>query len=97
MAHADSVYLPAVRLYEIGSVFFVRDGNHRVSVAKTMGAYQIDAEVSSLDTDIELRPGMSPEEVKKEVVQFEQDQLFKNTDLGKVIEPEKLVFAATGR
>ena len=29
--------LPAIEVYRIGEVYFVRDGNHRVSVARQMG------------------------------------------------------------
>ena len=39
------VELPAVSLYKIGDSYFVRDGNHRVSVAKFHKAAVIDAEV----------------------------------------------------
>ena len=37
--------LPAVSLYKIGGRYFVRDGNHRVSVARYHGVAAIDAEV----------------------------------------------------
>ena len=37
--------LPAVSLYKIGNAYFVRDGNHRVSVARYHGVAAIDAEV----------------------------------------------------
>jgi hypothetical protein len=37
--------LPAVSLYKIGDRYFVRDGNHRVSVARYHGVAAIDAEV----------------------------------------------------
>jgi hypothetical protein len=37
--------LPAVSLYKIGDAYFVRDGNHRVSVARYHGVVAIDAEV----------------------------------------------------
>jgi hypothetical protein len=37
--------LPAVSLYKIGDAYFVRDGNHRVSVAKYHKVAAIDAEV----------------------------------------------------
>jgi hypothetical protein len=37
--------LPAVSLYKVGDAYFVRDGNHRVSVAKYHGVAAIDAEV----------------------------------------------------
>ena len=37
--------LPAVSLYKIGEAYFVRDGNHRVSVARYHKVAAIDAEV----------------------------------------------------
>lgn len=37
--------LPPVALVEIEGRYFVRDGHHRVSVARAMGAVEIDAEV----------------------------------------------------
>ena len=40
--------LPAVSLYKIGQAYFVRDGNHRVSVARYHGVVEIDAEVVEL-------------------------------------------------
>jgi hypothetical protein len=45
-AFYDDVSLPPVRLYKVGDVYFVLDGNHRVSVAREHGASYIDAEVS---------------------------------------------------
>ena len=38
--------LPPVSLYRIGGVYFVLDGNHRVSVARYHGVEMIDAEVT---------------------------------------------------
>ena len=40
--------LPPVSLYKIRDAYFVRDGNHRVSVARQLGAEMIDAEVIEL-------------------------------------------------
>jgi hypothetical protein len=40
--------LPAVSLYKVGDSYFVRDGNHRVSVARYHGVVAIDAEVVEL-------------------------------------------------
>ncbi|MDQ5830030.1 MAG: hypothetical protein M3324_09285, partial [Actinomycetota bacterium] len=47
-AYHRGVELPAVSLYKIGDAYFVRDGNHRVSVAKYHGVAAIDAEVVEL-------------------------------------------------
>jgi hypothetical protein len=37
-----------VSLYKIGDIYFVRDGNHRVSVARSHNVVTIDAEVVEL-------------------------------------------------
>lgn len=55
--------LPPIEVYKVGDVYFVRDGNHRVSVAREIGAEAIQAHVTELPTTIHLRPGMSEEEL----------------------------------
>lgn len=47
-AYHKGVDLPAVSLYKIGEAYFVRDGNHRVSVARFHKVAAIDAEVVEL-------------------------------------------------
>lgn len=37
--------LPAVELLQVGDKYYVRDGHHRVSVARVMGQMEIDAQV----------------------------------------------------
>ena len=37
--------LPAIQLYRVGDVYFIKDGNHRVSVARQRGVAYIDAEI----------------------------------------------------
>src|SRR5438034_1010039 len=44
-AHLDGTDLPPVDLYKIGDTYFVKDGNHRVSVARERGQAFIDAHV----------------------------------------------------
>ena len=41
--------LPPVDLVQIGDRYFVRDGHHRISVARALGQTAIDAEVTVLD------------------------------------------------
>ena len=38
--------LPPVSLYKLGDYYFVKDGHHRVSVARFHGAEWIDAEIT---------------------------------------------------
>lgn len=44
--------LPAVSLYRIGDLHFVRDGHHRVSVARSLARTDIDAYVTEVHTRI---------------------------------------------
>ena len=44
-AHGEGKSLPPVQLYQVGDAYFVRDGHHRVSVARARGQAVIDAEV----------------------------------------------------
>jgi hypothetical protein len=97
LAHYTDVPLPPVRLYKVGGVYFVRDGNHRVSVAKLRGQTQVDAEVSSLDAEVPLKPGMTIEELKREVLAFEKRRFYERTDFGKVTGDEALDFTSPGR
>jgi hypothetical protein len=46
--------LPPVSLYKIGDAYFVRDGNHRVSVARQIGVEMIDAEVIELRSRVPI-------------------------------------------
>ncbi|NIV28671.1 MAG: hypothetical protein GWN58_03870, partial [Anaerolineae bacterium] len=48
--------LPPVELYKVGQVYFVRDGNHRVSVARHRGLHSIEALVWEYDAPVPLQP-----------------------------------------
>jgi hypothetical protein len=45
MARQLGLALPPVELVQVGDTYFVRDGHHRISVAKAMGQLEINAEV----------------------------------------------------
>ncbi len=47
--------LPPIEVYKVGDVYFVRDGNHRVSVARANGLKEIEAYV----TEIPLPEGIT--------------------------------------
>jgi hypothetical protein len=46
--------LPPISLYKVGDLYFVRDGHHRVSVAKSLGRQDIDAYVVEVKTRVQL-------------------------------------------
>lgn len=46
LARSRDVALPPVELVQVNDVYFVRDGHHRISVAKLAGQQEIEAEVT---------------------------------------------------
>ncbi|MDX1520852.1 MAG: hypothetical protein R3264_04440 [Anaerolineae bacterium] len=48
-AHYEQVLLPPVDLFKIGEIYFVQDGNHRISVARARGQEFIDALVTEIN------------------------------------------------
>ncbi|MBN1657300.1 MAG: hypothetical protein JXA93_02810 [Anaerolineae bacterium] len=55
--------LPPIDLYQVGEVYFVRDGNHRVSVARQRRFATIRAHVWQCDTPIPLQPDSDVDEM----------------------------------
>lgn len=55
--------VPPISVYKVGDAYFVRDGNHRVSVARQLGNKTIDAYVTEVRTRVPLSPGDDPEEI----------------------------------
>lgn len=49
--------LPPIELYKVGQAYFVRDGNHRVSVARQHKFPTIGAHVWEWETHVPLEPG----------------------------------------
>ncbi len=96
-AHLADIILPPIQLYEIGGLYFVRDGNHRVSVAKAQGVHDIDAEVISLQSEIRIRDAESPESILKEVINYEKRVFYAETGFGDLTENWNLDFSSTGQ
>jgi hypothetical protein len=96
-AHMQMVDLPAISVYKIGNAYFVRDGNHRVSVAKTLGVEFIDADIVELDAEIYLEPGMTDKQLREKVVAYERKRVLKTTDIESVIDMSTISFTAPGR
>ena len=73
-ARYEDVELPAIEVYKLGDVYFVRDGNHRVSVARERNQDFIDAYVTEIDVPILITPDMDLQAVieKKDYAQFMQ-------------------------
>lgn len=54
---------PPIEVYKIGDAYFVIDGNHRVSVARQLGAKTIEAFVTELPTPVPVDASISPDDL----------------------------------
>lgn len=64
--------LPPIDVYKIDQVYFVLDGNHRVSIARQLGLEHIRANVIELHSRVPLTPDIKPDEliIKAEYAAF---------------------------
>lgn len=64
--------LPPIEVYKIDEVYFVLDGNHRVSVARELGAASIQAFVTEVHTNVPFSPDDRPDDLilKSEFADF---------------------------
>src|SRR6266487_2314382 len=92
-AMLQAVDLPPVDLYKIGDIYFVRDGNHRVSVARQQGGEFIDANVVELIVDVPLDPDLS---VRDLLMKEEYSDFLEWTDLHTLRPDERIEFSELG-
>jgi len=96
-AAIKSITLPPIKVYEINGLYFVRDGNHRVSVAKARGTEFIDAEVVTLQSEIKLKKPNNMNDVVKQIINYEKRLFYAETSFGDITDFWCLDFSRAGR
>lgn len=96
-AAIESIDLPPIKVYEIAGLYFVRDGNHRVSVAKSRGTEFIDAEVVSLQSEITLKKPDNINDIIRQIINYEKRVFYSETGFGDITDYWCLDFSRTGR
>ena len=94
-ANIDDVILPPISVYKLGQWYFVRDGNHRVSVARSKGVEFIDAEVVELTSKIQLEEGITLNEIRHRVVAYERQRFIEQFN-PTYLPMDRIVFTAPG-
>jgi hypothetical protein len=79
-AHYFRQDLPPVELYKVQNVYFVKDGHHRVSVARTKEMRNIEARVYEYECDVPLDEEIN---IEKLAIQETYHQFLKDTQLSK--------------
>jgi len=75
--------LQPIEVYQVSEVYFVLDGNHRVSIARQENWKVIEAHVIEIQTDIPLAPDVRPDEL---IVKAEYADFLEQTGLNKTQE-----------
>lgn len=86
--------LPPIDVYQIGEVYFVRDGNHRVSVAKANGIDSIEAHVTEIRSVVPLT---SETDVDGLIIKVEYAQFLRQTQLDEARPQQKIELTEPGR
>ena len=66
--------LPPIDVYQVGDMYFVRDGHHRVSVFRALGLHEIEADVRLVRTlvepdDVHAHSDLSDQELRRLLLQ----------------------------
>jgi len=86
--------LPPIEAYKVGDVYFVIDGNHRVSVAREIGSTHIEAYVNEFRTEVTLS---KEDEIEDVILKAEHAELMDATMLDRVCPDCDLFLTLPGR
>lgn len=89
----EDVNLPPVLLYQVGEVYFVVDGNHRVSVAREQGQEFIDADVRECAVRVPVTADLHPDDLE---VLGAQVEFLERTSLDRIRPDAALVVTVLG-
>ncbi len=73
--------LPPVELYQVGEVYFVKDGNHRISVARALGNTSIEAYVTEYISPVQLTVATVDSDLDALALQIERERFLGRTRL----------------
>ncbi len=86
--------VPPITAYKVGDAYFVRDGHHRVSVARRLGATHIEAYVSEVDVKVPVSPDIQAEDL---ILKAEYADFLERTGLKEMRPEADLSVTVTGQ
>ena len=89
----EDIDLPPVQLYKIGDAYFVRDGHHRVSVAREKGQEFIEAEIIEVKTRMPVTPDLIAADLE---IVGEYSEFIEKTRLDKIRPEQNIRFSEPG-
>ena len=86
--------VPPIEVYRIGGVYFVKDGNHRVSVARQQGIKFLDAYVTEVKTPVPVGSGLQLDDL---ILKEEYADFLEQTDLHRLRPDNDLSVSVPGQ
>ncbi|MEZ4594700.1 MAG: transcriptional regulator [Chloroflexota bacterium] len=93
-ALASQTGWPPVDLYRVGNIYFVKDGNHRVSVARQLGLPTIEAHVLAYPVEVEIDPTDNLDQI---FIQLGEQNFMSKTGLAERHPDHNIAFTSPGR
>ena len=84
---------PPIELYQVGRVYFVKDGNHRVSVAKQLNTDTIEAHVWELPSEAAINP---EDDLDNMLIQIGRANFMSQTHLEELYPDHQVRFTSPG-
>ncbi len=85
---------PPIELYQVGNIYFVKDGNHRVSVARQLKLATIEAHVMAYPVDFEINPTDNLDHI---FIQLGEQNFMARTGLAERFPAHNIRFTSPGR
>ncbi len=85
---------PPIDVYQVGDAYFVRDGNHRTAVARSMGLPTIEAHIWEFPEDVEIA---SSDHLDEALIRIGANYFEQRTQLRELIPEADIRFTAPGR
>jgi hypothetical protein len=85
--------VPPIDVFKVGDVYFVADGNHRVSVARANGFKEIDAYVTEIPADAGIEPGDTLDEA---ILKADRTRFLAETKLDRHFDSVDIYFTKPG-
>jgi nucleotide-binding universal stress UspA family protein len=93
MAVEELSGLPPIEVYQVGEAYFIRDGHHRVSIAKHNNATHIQAYVTKVNLKVPLRPEDKIDDI---ILKAEKTEFLLKTQFDTLLPDEDITLTAPG-
>lgn len=86
--------LPPIEVYKVGEVYFILDGHHRASIARELGAKEIQAYVREVDIKVPLSPDDQPDDI---ILKSEYASFLEKTHIDELVPNANVQLTAPGQ